>query len=711
MRILFSGTPAYGHLLPLLPLERVAREAGHDTAVLTHGSMADVVAPARVLAAGASLEEILLEVQRRTGANATEDTSAATVGEFFGGARVDLGLDEALAAAREFGPELIVSDYVDYLGPAVAAGLGVPWASHAVGIAVHASQREAMRTAATDRMRERDITPTDPVASVDPWPECLQPDDWTAAPDRIALRSTAYESETETETGSWSRPEFPGRDHLPRVLVTLGTIVDDADTLAAIVDSLGAHDVNAIVAVNPAADASGLSVDTSRVHLTGFVPMNLLLDGVDVVVSSGGAGTVLAALSSGTPMVLLPMGLDKPVNAERAAHIGAAVVVTEPGAIGEAVGRVLTDPSYAEAAATASKQIAGTHTPEEVLDLLLARTRSGKGGPHMRAIRQYAHGPADMLRLERVDRPEPGPDEVLIKVEAAGVHLMDTVLRAGSDLGLPLLELPMTPGREAAGTVEAVGAGVDPSWLGRRVVAYLGHERSGGYAEFAAADAAALHALPISLTAEAAVAMIGTGRTVVGVLDQAELTDRDTVVITAAAGGMGILLVQAARRAGATVIGLAGGPRKVEHVLAEGADAAVDYTADGWEARLADAVGPDGASAVFDGVGGPAGVTAMRGLAIGGRHMYYGWASKPGSFASLPAEELAERGISSRFVAGPTLFALPGGIRALESRALEEATTGRLRPALTTYALSDAAQAHRDLESRATTGKVVLLPG
>ncbi|MFF5772170.1 zinc-binding dehydrogenase [Streptomyces californicus] len=329
----------------------------------------------------------------------------------------------------------------------------------------------------------------------------------------------------------------------------------------------------------------------------------------------------------------------------------------------------------------------------------------------MRAIRQYTFGSADTLRLEQVERPEPGPGEVLIRVGAAGVHLMDTALRAGSDLGLPLPHLPMTPGREAAGIVETIGTGVDASWLGRRVVAYLGHERSGGYAEFALADAAALHALPASLTASDAVAMIGTGRTALGILDQAELTARDVVVVTAAAGGMGLLIVQAARRAGAVVVALAGGPRKVERVLTEGADAAVDYLAGGWEARLADAVGPDGASVVLDGVGGRAGVTAMRALAPGGRHLYFGWASEPGTFAALPTEELSERGISSRFVAGPSLFALPGGIRALEERALDEATAGRLRPALTAYGLADAARAHRELESRATIGKVVLLPG
>ncbi|MFH8982766.1 glycosyltransferase [Streptomyces varsoviensis] len=377
MRILFSGMPAYGHLLPLLPLERAARKAGHDTAVLTHGSMADVVAPAKTLAAGPDLEAIMGEVRRRTGADAWTDTSAETVGEFFGGARVDLGIDESIAVAREFRPDLIVADYADFLGPAVAARLEVPWVSHAVGIAIATDSHEAMKAAAAKRMRERGFSPTAPLALIDPWPACLQRDDWTASPDRIEVRSAAYESETsemsEAEENSWSRPEFPGREHLPRVLVTLGTVVDDPDTLAAIVDSLGALDVNAIVAVNPAADTDSVSVDTSRVHLVGFVPMSRLLDGVDVVVTSGGAGTVLAALSSGLPMVVLPLGLDKPLNAERAANIGAAAVVTDPRDIAQAVDRVLTDPSFSEAAATTAKLIADMHTPEDILTTLLTR--------------------------------------------------------------------------------------------------------------------------------------------------------------------------------------------------------------------------------------------------------------------------------------------------------------------------------------------------
>src|SRR5688500_8448958 len=118
----------------------------------------------------------------------------------------------------------------------------------------------------------------------------------------------------------------------------------------------------------------------------------------------------------------------------------------------------------------------------------------------MHAIRQYAFGPAENLLHEEVEDPSPGPGQVRIAVRAAGVHLMDTSIRAGSadELPFPLPDLPMTPGREVAGVVDAVGEGVDEGWLGRRVVAHLGLA-SGGYAEFAVREAEAVHVLPDGL--------------------------------------------------------------------------------------------------------------------------------------------------------------------------------------------------------------------
>ncbi|MEU7467572.1 glycosyltransferase [Streptomyces sp. NPDC044984] len=370
MRILFSGTPAYGHLLPLLPLERAARRAGHTTAFLTHASLESVVAPAPVVPAGATLEATLLEFAQRTGKDATTDMSPATAGEFFGGTRVDLGADEALSAARAFAPDLVVAETADFLGPLVASELGVEWASHGVGIALEAPLAEAMRATAVARAAERGISLTQPFASVDPWPACLQRDDWKPSADRVTIRPEAHEAEAGPE---WHRPVFPGREHLPRVLVTLGTIIDDSDALVKIVASLAGQDVNVVVALPPSAEGETLPVEGAGVHVTGFVPMSLLLQDVDVVVSSGGAGTVLSVLGSGVPMVIWPLGLDKPLNAERTAALGAAEVIGAADEAGGAVTRVLAQPSYRTAARDAAAQIAAMTPAEEVLALLTGR--------------------------------------------------------------------------------------------------------------------------------------------------------------------------------------------------------------------------------------------------------------------------------------------------------------------------------------------------
>ena len=178
----------------------------------------------------------------------------------------------------------------------------------------------------------------------------------------------------------------------------------------------------------------------------------------------------------------------------------------------------------------------------------------------------------------------------------------------------------MTPGREVAGVVDAVGEGVDPAWLGRRAVAHLG-QASGGYATRAVREVAAVHEVPSALALPAAVAMIGTGRTALGVLEAAPPGPEDTVLILGAAGGLGALLVQAAKAAGATVVGAAGGRSKVWHVGELGADVAVDYDEPGW----AQAAGP--ATLVLDGVGGERGRAALGLLRDGGRIAVFGWSS------------------------------------------------------------------------------------
>ncbi|MGW0737639.1 zinc-binding dehydrogenase [Streptomyces sp. NPDC002851] len=334
----------------------------------------------------------------------------------------------------------------------------------------------------------------------------------------------------------------------------------------------------------------------------------------------------------------------------------------------------------------------------------------------MHAIRQYAFGPAENLVYEDVKDPEPGPGQFRIAVAASGVHLLDTVIRAGMQGPLPELPaLPTIPGREVAGVVDAVGEGADPAWLGRRVVTHLGFA-PGGYAELVTVDADRPHEIPPGLDPATAVAMIGTGRTTLGILRFAELDADSVAIVPAAAGGIGTLLVQYAKNAGATVIGLAGGPEKTARVRANGADLALDYTDPAWPDLIRGRYGDRPATVLFDGVGGDAARTAVDLLAPGGTHLVFGWSGKglhDGEPLTIPEAELAARGIESIQVLGPAMLAKAGGdnpLRTLEGEALAEAAAGRLRPAVTRFPLAEAAAAHRALESRGTVGKVVLEP-
>ncbi|MET8228136.1 zinc-binding dehydrogenase [Streptomyces sp. NPDC005301] len=326
----------------------------------------------------------------------------------------------------------------------------------------------------------------------------------------------------------------------------------------------------------------------------------------------------------------------------------------------------------------------------------------------MHAIRLHAFGPAENLTFERTADPEPGPGQVRIAVAAAGVHLLDTALREGMRGPAPRpAELPTIPGREVAGVVESLGAGAPAGLLGRRVVAHLGFA-PGGYAELAVTDAARLHEIPENLDFAAAVAMIGTGRTALGILQFAELGPGAVAVIPAAAGGIGTLLVQYAKHAGATVIGLAGGPEKAALVRANGADLAVDYRDGAWPERVRAHLGDRAATVVLDGVGGDVARAAVGLLAPGGRHLVFGWSAE-GVRDGGP--HLVD-GVSTQ-VLGPVMFEKAGGpdpLRTLEERALAEAAAGRLTPAVQRFPLARAADAHRALESRRTVGKVVLEP-
>ncbi|MBA9004278.1 zinc-binding dehydrogenase [Thermomonospora cellulosilytica] len=327
----------------------------------------------------------------------------------------------------------------------------------------------------------------------------------------------------------------------------------------------------------------------------------------------------------------------------------------------------------------------------------------------MKAIRLHDFGPAENLRHVEVDDPVPGPGQVRIAVRAAGVHLLDVAIQKGDAEGLPFPppQPPFIPGREVAGVVDRLGDGVDRRWLGRRVVTHLGLAH-GGYAELAVREVEALHEIPEELNFAQAVAMIGTGRTAIGILDAAQPKPEDVVLVTAAAGGIGGLLVQHCRHLGATVIGLAGGERKTERVRRLGAHVAVDYTRPGWPDEVREELNGREITLAFDGVGGEPGRAALELLGMAGRFVMFGWSA--GAPTKITTDDLYARVLTVTVALGPRLLARPGGLRSLETAALAAAAGGRMVPDVQTFALAEAAAAHTALDGRATVGKVVLVP-
>ncbi|MFE9390964.1 zinc-binding dehydrogenase [Streptomyces sp. NPDC006784] len=329
----------------------------------------------------------------------------------------------------------------------------------------------------------------------------------------------------------------------------------------------------------------------------------------------------------------------------------------------------------------------------------------------MHAVVLHTFGPAENLRHETLPDPEPGPGQVRIAVRAAGVHAIETVMRAGVTEGLvpPLPELPTVLGGEVSGRVDAVGPDVGPEWLGRDVVTAKG--APGGYAELAVADLTEVLERPAGLDHQAAVAAIVTGGTTVGVLAQAGLGEDDVVLVNSAAGGMGRLLVQHAHALGAVVIGAAGGPEKTAAVRELGADLAVDYTHADWQQRVADwLAGPGGGrsvTAVLDGVGGEQARTAFGLLAAGGRFVTYG-AISGAEFTPGP-DELASRR-ATHIDALRRMLAHPEDIAGHRAEGLRRTAAGDFTHTTHPFPLAEAARAHKALEQRETTGKVVLIP-
>jgi NADPH:quinone reductase-like Zn-dependent oxidoreductase len=315
----------------------------------------------------------------------------------------------------------------------------------------------------------------------------------------------------------------------------------------------------------------------------------------------------------------------------------------------------------------------------------------------MRAVWLREFGGPEVLVPGPAPDPTPGPGQVLIDVAHANITFVETQLRSGRP-GPFRVTPPLIPGNGVGGVITAVGSDVDPAVTGQRVVSATGG--SGGYAERAVVDASAPIPVPAGLALDEAVALLADGRTATMLIEAVGVRAGDRVLVEAAAGGVGSLLVQLAARAGARVIGAAGGRRKVDLLPGLGAELAVDYLRPEWADQVRAAVG--GVDVVLDGVGGSLARAAFDLLAPGGRMVSFGLAS--GEWSPVPAEAATARQVTLIRPDVP-----PARLRAYTEQALADAAAGRLRPLIgQRFPLERAADAHAAIEARATVGKTLL---
>jgi UDP:flavonoid glycosyltransferase YjiC (YdhE family) len=372
MRILFSAHPAFGHLLPLLPIARATAGDGHTVAFIGAPDFEDLVTAevpgAEYLPVGSApsaMVQKMLEENRG-------DLSAPTTefaGWIFGGLRVGFDHEASVPAARDWKPDVVVCDEYDGLGPLLAAAAGAPWISHAVGPG-DSDVTTATTLAAEQYYRAWSLTPRGPQMVLDPCPAALKSPDWDAPAPVQPIRTEPFQSaHPSTPT---TAPTDPTRES---VLVTLGTVFSDAGLLGDIIDGLVEDDVDVVATRGLLLSEEAVAGDhpvRDGVRFVGMTPIAELLAHASVVVTAGGSGTVLAAAAAGVPMVLIPQGADQHLVAERAAAAGLGIVVQQPEAVPDAVRTVLQQPEFRDAARRVRGAIAEVPSPLQVARIVFA---------------------------------------------------------------------------------------------------------------------------------------------------------------------------------------------------------------------------------------------------------------------------------------------------------------------------------------------------
>jgi len=322
----------------------------------------------------------------------------------------------------------------------------------------------------------------------------------------------------------------------------------------------------------------------------------------------------------------------------------------------------------------------------------------------IKAVRIHETGGPDVMKVEQIDLPNPAPGEVRVRHNAIGLNFIDTYQRSG----LYPVQLPCGLGLEAAGVVEELGEGVMNLKPGDRIAYGTGPQ--GAYAEAHNVHSARVVKLPKQIDDQTAAAMMLKGMTAQYLLRQTYKVKRgDTILIHAAAGGVGLIVCQWAKHLGATVIGTAGSEEKAKLAKAHGADHVILYRNEDVAARVKDITNSAGVPVVYDAVGKDTWEVSLKCLSPRGLMVSYGNASGP-----VGKIDLLSLMPGSFYLTRPTLFhytMTPEALLTTASDLMDVVASGAVKIEVNqTYALGDVVQAHKDLEGRKTTGSSVLLP-
>lgn len=323
----------------------------------------------------------------------------------------------------------------------------------------------------------------------------------------------------------------------------------------------------------------------------------------------------------------------------------------------------------------------------------------------MRAIVVEEFGPPESLTVQERPEPEPGPGQVRIRVEAAGVNYVDSIMAGGGYQFSP--HVPYVPGSEVAGTIDAVGEGVDTVTVGDRVLSSCGF---GGFAEAVVVKADQALAIPDGLDTATAATVVQAYGTGLFALDmRAGLKEGESLLVLGAGGGVGLAAVDVGKALGARVFAAASSEAKRTAALAAGAEAAIDYTTEDLKARARELAGGTGVDVIYDPIGGDMAEASIRALGDFGRYLVIGFV---GGIPRVPTNQILLRNRSVVGVewGGWALFH-PDENAVLIRRLLDLLAEGRLHPtAPTAYPLEEGPAVLAALVARELTGKAILVP-